>query len=211
MHRLEIALDQAHGNPGFLSWHRAYLLDLERELQKIDPSVTLPYWRFDQPAPNAFTADFMGLPGPGDTVVFSETNLLRQWQTDGTPGVTREPGFNVQTARANVISQARTLSLGDDRPNAIFDRGSNQPGFDTVEFNPHGERAYQLFNPCWSKLVDDAVDLSLVAADDLGDLGGAYPRRRRQEDLGALPAGNVGSGASDAFELGAFSGPEFSD
>jgi tyrosinase len=100
----------------------------ERELQKIDPSVTLPSWRFDQPAPNAFTADFMGLPGPGDTVVFSGTNLLRQWQTDGTPGVTREPGFNVQTARANVISQARTLSLGDDRPNAIFDRGPTSRG-----------------------------------------------------------------------------------
>ena len=42
--------------PGFLPWHRAYLLDLERELQAIDPSVALPYWRFDQPAPNLFTA-----------------------------------------------------------------------------------------------------------------------------------------------------------
>ena len=39
---------RAHGNVGFLPWHRAYLLDLERELQAIDPSVTLPYWRFDQ-------------------------------------------------------------------------------------------------------------------------------------------------------------------
>ena len=25
------------GTPGFLPWHRAYLLDLERELQAIDP------------------------------------------------------------------------------------------------------------------------------------------------------------------------------
>ena len=40
---------------GFLPWHRAYLLDLERELQAIDPSVALPYWRFDRPAPKVFT------------------------------------------------------------------------------------------------------------------------------------------------------------
>src|SRR5215211_5170838 len=44
MHRQQLALAQAHGAPGFLSWHRAYLLDLERELQRLDPSVTLPYW-----------------------------------------------------------------------------------------------------------------------------------------------------------------------
>ena len=37
---------QAHGAKGFLPWHRAYFLDLERELQNIDPSVTLPYLAF---------------------------------------------------------------------------------------------------------------------------------------------------------------------
>jgi tyrosinase len=149
MHRLQLALVQAHGNPGFLSWHRAYLLDLERELQIIEPSVTLPYWRFDQPAPNVFSADLMGAPGPGGTVVFNGTNLLRLWQTDGAPGVTREPGFDVQTARANVISQGRTLGLGGDRPNAIFDRGPNQAGFDTMEFNPHGNAHTSFVPPSW--------------------------------------------------------------
>ena len=138
MHRQQLALAQAHGAPGFLSWHRAYLLDLERELQRLDPSVTLPYWRFDQPAPNLFTADFMGRSGALGNVSFSGTNLLRQWQTDGAAGVTREPGFNVQTGRANVINQAITLLLGGDRPNAIFDTGTDQDGFDEMEFNPHG-------------------------------------------------------------------------
>jgi tyrosinase len=49
-----VSSPQAHGAPGFLPWHRAYLLDLERELQAIDPSVALPYWRFDQAAPIIF-------------------------------------------------------------------------------------------------------------------------------------------------------------
>ena len=38
-----VSSPQAHGAPGFLPWHRAYLLDLERELQAIDASVALPY------------------------------------------------------------------------------------------------------------------------------------------------------------------------
>ena len=59
----DVSSPQAHGAPGFLPWHRAYLLDLERELQAIDPSVALPYWRFDQPAPRLFTPDFFGTLG----------------------------------------------------------------------------------------------------------------------------------------------------
>ena len=157
MHRLLVALMQAHGNPGFLPWHRAYLLDLERELQRIDPSVTLPYWRFDRPAPNVFTADFMGDSGVGDTVVFSGANLLRQWQTDGVPGITRDPGFDVQAATANVISEASTLGLGGDRPNAVFDGGpSPAAGFDLMEFNPHGNAHTSFVPPSWLRSAGTA-------------------------------------------------------
>ena len=59
MHVLAADLEE-HTRPGFLAWHRAYLLDLERELQAIDPSVALPYWRFDRAAPNIFKKDFLG-------------------------------------------------------------------------------------------------------------------------------------------------------
>ena len=34
--------------PLFLAWHRAFLLSLERELQSLDPTVSIPYWRFDR-------------------------------------------------------------------------------------------------------------------------------------------------------------------
>ncbi len=33
-----------HGYPGFLTWHRAYLLALEDALRRINCDVTLPYW-----------------------------------------------------------------------------------------------------------------------------------------------------------------------
>ncbi|RKP09211.1 hypothetical protein THASP1DRAFT_14559, partial [Thamnocephalis sphaerospora] len=34
----------AHGTAQFLSWHRAYLRDVEKNLQAINPSIMLPYW-----------------------------------------------------------------------------------------------------------------------------------------------------------------------
>ncbi|KAJ1978969.1 hypothetical protein H4R34_003011 [Dimargaris verticillata] len=36
--------DIVHGNAVFLPWHRRYIKEYERALQKIDPKVTLPYW-----------------------------------------------------------------------------------------------------------------------------------------------------------------------
>jgi tyrosinase len=147
MHQEQIALDQAHGAPGFLSWHRAYLLDLERELQKIDPSVTLPYWRFDESAPNVFSRNFMGESGAAGNLIFSPTNLLRLWRTDGGPGISRRPQFDALTEPARnpvgpILDQAQTLALGG--LNAVFDTGPNfagdprRGGFDEMEGNPHG-------------------------------------------------------------------------
>jgi tyrosinase len=118
---------EAHRRPGFLPWHRAYLLDLERELQAIDPSIALPYWRFDLPAPNIFRREFLGVSDAIGTVQFSPTNPLQFWVTDGVQGINRRPFFNVATQSANVISEAQTLTLG-----------SQYPAFRTMEGNPHG-------------------------------------------------------------------------
>lgn len=57
----------AHRGPGFLPWHREFLLQLEGALQKVDASVTIPYWDWTQDAalPDPTQAplwadDFMG-------------------------------------------------------------------------------------------------------------------------------------------------------
>jgi len=122
-----VSLPQAHGAPGFLPWHRAYLLDLERELQAIDPSVALPYWRFDQPAPNIFTPDFFGASDQLGTVHFSATNPLQFWKTDGVQGVNRRPLFSTATAPPGLRNETQTLAIG-----------TQFPAFRTMEGNPHG-------------------------------------------------------------------------
>jgi tyrosinase len=119
---------EAHSAPGFLPWHRAFLLDLERHLQAIDSSVALPYWRFDQKAPAVFTRDFFGSSNSLGTVQFSATNPLQFWVTDGVPGIKRRPLFNVATQPANnVFTETQTLALGDQFAD-----------FRNMEDNPHG-------------------------------------------------------------------------
>ena len=127
MHATLASLSQAHGFPGFLPWHRAYVLDLERDLQAIDASVTLPYWRFDQPAPNIFTPNFLGKSDGVGTVQLSPSNPLRFWQTDGQPGINRRPLFPIHSAPPKLLNQTQTLALGTDFGD-----------FRGMEGNPHG-------------------------------------------------------------------------
>ncbi|MFE0426200.1 tyrosinase family protein [Streptomyces sp. NPDC058953] len=68
-HRLRFALDMntmiyvGHFGPSFLPWHRKYLIDFENELQKIDPSVSIPYWDWtadNTPTSSLWAPDFLG-------------------------------------------------------------------------------------------------------------------------------------------------------
>ena len=141
-----VSSPQAHGAPGFLPWHRAYLLDLERELQAIDPSVALPYWRFDQPAPNIFTREFFGVSDRIGTVQFSATNPLQFWRTDGVQGINRRPFFNTARAPPGLRTEAQTLALGNQ-----------YPAFRTMEGNPHGS-AHTSFGGSISSIPTAARD-----------------------------------------------------
>lgn len=137
MHVLQSA-PEAHGGPAFLPWHRAYLLDLERELQGIDPSVALPYWRFDRPAPALFSSQFLGMPSPdpaqGDLIDLPTNHPLLFWSTDGVTGMVRRPRFDIAGAPPShsgvdplVISEEDTLRLSDA-----------YEGFVGLEGAPHG-------------------------------------------------------------------------
>lgn len=59
----ETGLRMAHMAPTFFPWHRQFLLVFERELQSLDPTVTVPYWDWtaDRSASSALWGDdFMG-------------------------------------------------------------------------------------------------------------------------------------------------------
>lgn len=129
---------EEHGNVGFLPWHRAYLLDLERELQAINPAVALPYWRFDRPAPNVFTRQFMGVSNSTGRVQFTPGHPLESWRTDGQPGINRSLSFNAAAAPAGLRNEAQTLSLGGPPASAAYGP------FAIMEGNPHG-RAHTSF------------------------------------------------------------------
>jgi tyrosinase len=120
---------EMHGNVGFLPWHRAYVLDLERALQAIDATVAAPYWRFDQPAPSLFARDFMGESDPNNRVLFNPGHALEHWRTDNNSGITRGLRFPLN-GPANVISEARTIALGGQA--GIYAQ------FRNMEINPHG-------------------------------------------------------------------------
>lgn len=147
---------EAHGRAGFLPWHRTFLLDLERELQAIDPSVTLPYWRFDRPAPSLFTRDFIGVAATATARVrFSPSNPLQFWATDGVPGIVRRPQFNTQTGPASspgggrVMSETATILLGGAT--------ADYAAFRRMEDNPHGT-AHVSFTGSISQIPTAAKD-----------------------------------------------------
>lgn len=163
------ASDTEHGDSMFLPWHRLYLLDLERLLQRVNPAVTLPYWRFDEPAPNLFSEDFIGAteqiparspftPGTSDKLArFSQSNPLQRWRIGTVSGIPRASFFDTRTEPASglpaappdrpnafpVINQDETLRLGGVGENAEF--GQLRSGFSAMEGTPHGA-AHVSFN-----------------------------------------------------------------
>ncbi|MFF3494389.1 tyrosinase family protein [Streptomyces sp. NPDC002795] len=53
----------AHMTPSFFPWHRKFLLEFERALQRVDPGVTVPYWDWTvdrTPAVSLWADDFLG-------------------------------------------------------------------------------------------------------------------------------------------------------
>lgn len=77
MHTID-ASGEIHRRTSFHPWHRVFQMHLEREIQKKYPHVTIPYWKFDEPAEKVFTENFIGrtkptkAPNPNDDLYYGE-------------------------------------------------------------------------------------------------------------------------------------------
>lgn len=146
-----------HRDSHFLPWHRLYLLDLERQMQRINPAVTLPYWKFDEPAPNVFTQDFMGAmqqiprdvaqpggafdPGGANTpaAAFAVDNPLSKWQIENTAGIPRTARFDPATEPANGFRDSSVFppdDFGVRSQDATLELGGGTVNPADAEFGP---------------------------------------------------------------------------
>lgn len=76
-------IDFAHEAPGFLPWHRLFLLLWEREIQKItgDENFTIPYWDWrDAEDCVVCTDEYMGGRHPANPNLLSPASFFSSWQ-----------------------------------------------------------------------------------------------------------------------------------
>lgn len=130
-----IAHTQAHFGSAFLAWHRIFVLHFERIIQAADPSVTVPYWKFDVNAPNIFTQDFFGSNSAGNMATLAATNPIVSWALpgEGVPvGIQRKTPYG-DGGHPSLATEATTLALGSGASPTPYPYSS----FKGMESNPH--------------------------------------------------------------------------
>ncbi|KAJ1912045.1 hypothetical protein IWQ60_009845 [Tieghemiomyces parasiticus] len=140
----------AHGDARFLPWHRQLLREFEKDLQRIDPGVTVPYWDWarDSADPGAspiFSSEMLGHNGgSGDCVVDGQfANWSVYWPTQTPHCLTRkfDRGNSLKPWwGTNAINHIKTASSDYD----AFRRGIEGP-HGNVHFGIGGD-----FTPMWS-------------------------------------------------------------
>lgn len=124
---IAVAHRQAHNGSAFLPWHRAFVLHIERLLQASDPSVSVPYWHFDQNSSSMFHPDFFGgnPTFPADRAILNATNPIVTWTIPGEAvGIQRRTPYgnsgtpaSVTTTSTGVLTQTATLAFGPNYEN----------------------------------------------------------------------------------------------
>lgn len=92
-------IDFAHEAPGFLPWHRAFLLLWEREIQKItgDENFTIPYWDWrDAEECVICTDEYMGGQHPTNPNLLSPASFFSSWQVRTGKGMKVKGGQEVR-------------------------------------------------------------------------------------------------------------------
>ena len=82
------------------------------ELQAIDPRVTIPYWKFDEPAPKLFTRKFIGIvTSTSAQVQFDDTNPIRKWAMPSQSAIDGMSGLITIPLSTEKMPRARNASV----------------------------------------------------------------------------------------------------
>ena len=126
-----------HNCPAFLPWHRRFLWDFEKELQRVsgNPNLGVPYWNWSSGGASASMWDDNLLGGDGDAngIVRSGPFRAGQWEvinsSDNPTGpLTRGFGRSVGGVALPTDTQIQTLMQHTPYDSAPWLRAS-QPGF----------------------------------------------------------------------------------
>jgi hypothetical protein len=107
-----------HRTSHFLPWHREMLYRFEQELQKVDPSVTIPYW--ESPLDN----------NTSDTSFWTRADFLGPFNT----------AWNLGRAFAGSVQLPTWADVEDVRQRTTYDTfwwGTDQQGLDGLEVRIH--------------------------------------------------------------------------
>ncbi|GAA4021000.1 tyrosinase family protein [Streptomyces plumbiresistens] len=100
----EGGLRTAHMTPSFLPWHRRFLLELERALRRVDPSVSMPYWDWTKDRTTSsvpWTKDLLGGNGRrSDRQVTTGPFAYKEGNWTITEGITDEEFLTRDLGRA---------------------------------------------------------------------------------------------------------------
>ena len=109
----------AHGNIGFLPWHRMYLRSFELALEAEVPGVALPYWDWSDDvgaATKLFNADFLS-----STIWGAPSDVADGWLRHRIPATERPDWWPGQ------LRGFRVHSLLEEGNGSALERGSQEP------------------------------------------------------------------------------------
>jgi tyrosinase len=151
---------EGHGGSAFLPWHRAFILHLERALQAIDPSVTVPYWKFDEAAPEIFNENFMGADSATGFAAFTSGHPFELWSIEGLSGIYR----GLQTPDHTVVPDLQSVGAGEpirsQNDTLLPTDYAGATAFSALEGNPHG------YAHVWAGLNDGWIRQVPIAPRD---------------------------------------------
>ncbi|KAI8787268.1 tyrosinase protein tyr-1 [Biomphalaria glabrata] len=126
-------LKVAHRGPGFLGWHRLYLMIYETALQEVDPSVCLTYWDttiesrlYDPSESSLWSHELLGSPEGRVT-----SGPFANWTTPTGKPLSREIAQDGGLFTPKIISDI----LSRSRPEEITTSNTTKPKFDLESFH----------------------------------------------------------------------------